>query len=101
MSSKTTLLTLITLIFIGITMPAYAVIPQLVGPFQVLLAMLPQLLAILAASIATVWITSRVWLSRIFNRKVIVIISVALGLIIIVGSGTLLLWPTSQEAITA
>jgi len=46
MSSKTTLLTLITLIFIGITMPAYAVIPQLVGPFQVLLAMLPQLLAI-------------------------------------------------------
>ena len=101
MSSKTTLLTLIILMFTGMTMPAYAVIPQLVGPFQVLLAMLPQLLAILAASIATVWITSRVWLSRIFNRKVIVIISVALGLIIIVGAGTLLLWPTSQEAITA
>ena len=101
MISKTILLTLIILILTGIAMPAYAVIPQLVGPFQALLAVLPQLLAILAASIATLWITSRMWLSRIFNRKVIFVLSVVVGLIIIVGAGAFLLWPTSQEAITA
>jgi outer membrane protein assembly factor BamB len=85
----------------GITMPVYAVIPQLVGPFQALLAMLPQLLAILAASIATVWLTSRMWLSRIFNRKVIFALSVVLGLIIIIGAGAFLLRSPSQEAIIA
>ncbi|MFQ6040060.1 MAG: PQQ-binding-like beta-propeller repeat protein [Candidatus Poribacteria bacterium] len=98
--STKVLLTLIILLLIGIAMPVYAVIPQLVAPFQALLAILPQLLAILAASIATVWLTSKMWLSRIFNRKVIFVLSAVLGLIIIVGVGVFLLWPTPQEAIT-
>ncbi|HIE29681.1 TPA: hypothetical protein EYP66_20620 [Candidatus Poribacteria bacterium] len=101
MSSKTKLLVSVIFLLTGIAVPVYAVIPQLVGPFQALLAILPQLLAIVAASIATVWLTSRMWLARIFNRKVIFVISVVLGLIIIVGASAFLLWPTPQSAITA
>lgn len=102
MSFKTKLLGFTTiLILVGMTaMPVYAVIPQLIGPLQALVAILPQLLAFLAAAVATAWMTWRMWLSHILNRKALLAVIVS-GLVLVVGVGAFWLMYSSQEAITA
>lgn len=102
-NSKTKLLTLTILIFLiltGMTVHVYAVIPQLIGPLQALVQILPQLLGLAAAAIATAWMTWRMWLSHILNRKGLLALVIS-GLVIIVGIGAFLLMYSPQEAITA
>ena len=76
-------------IFILSALPAYAVIPQLIGPLQALLGILPQLLAILVATIATVWVTWKMWFSRLSTamaqRKILILIIIAA--VIVAGGG--------------
>jgi len=101
MATKIKFLTLTIFILILISaMPVYAVIPQLVGPLQALISILPQLLAVLAAAIATAWMTWKMWLSHILQRKAILAL-IIVGFLVIVGVGVILLMSSSQEAITA
>ena len=100
MVSKAKLLTLIILMLTVISMPAYAVIPQLLGPLQALISILPQLVVFAIASIATAWAAWKMWLSHILKRKGIFALIVS-GLIVVVGVVIFLFMLPSNEAITA
>ena len=101
MKSRTMLLILTILVLTVMTVPAYAVIPNLVGPLQAMLAILPQILAFAAASIITAWAAWKMWLSQIMKRKGLFALVVS-GVIVVVGVvGFWLIYTPGNEAIIA
>ncbi len=66
---------------------AYAVIPQLIGPLQALAGVFPIILAGLVAAITTIFITWKMWLSRLGTRVANKKVLFALIVIVVVGVG--------------
>ena len=101
MKFKNILLIPAILMFTVMTVPAYAVIPNLVGPLQAMLSIFPQILAFALASIATAWTVWRVWFSHIMRRKGLFAL-LASGVIVVVGGvAFLLIYTPGNEAIIA
>ena len=96
---KSKLLILMALLMMITTVPAYAVIPNLVGPFQALLSILPQILAFAVASVATAWAAWKMWFSHILKRKGLFAL-IASGIVIVVGvAAFLFMYTPENEAI--
>lgn len=101
MKSRTKLLIFTVLMLMIATVPAYAVIPNLIGPFQALLSILPQILAFAAASIITAWAAWKMWLSQVMERKGLFAL-IASGVIVVIGVTVfLLVYVPDNEAIVA
>ncbi|MFC1719353.1 hypothetical protein ACFL6S_37230, partial [Candidatus Poribacteria bacterium] len=99
MKSRTILLILTILMLTVVTVPAYAVIPNLVGPLQAMLAILPQILAFAVASIAGAWAVWKMWFSHIMKRKGLFALIIS-GVILVIGVvGFWLMYTPGNEAI--
>lgn len=99
MKSRIILLTLIVLALTIMAVPAYAVIPNLVGPLQALLPMLGQILAFALASIVMAWTVWKMWFSRIMKRKGL-FAAIVSGVVLVV-VGFWLMQNSGNEAIVA
>lgn len=101
MKFKTKFLILVILMLMIVTVPAYAVIPNLVGPLQALVSILPQILAFMLASIATAWAAWRMWLSHILKRKGLFALIISASIIVVGGITFMLVYSPDNEAIIA